>query len=68
MFIEIRATVYGMINGTARVVALCGPLLAGFLITTFSKEAAMYTSLVAFALAAVCVFGLSIETKGRDID
>jgi len=59
---------YGFINGTARVVALCGPLLAGFLMATFSKEAAMFTSLVAFIAAALCVLGLEIETRGRNLD
>jgi len=65
---EIRTTMYGFINGTARVVALCGPLLAGFLMATFSKEAAMFTSLVAFIAAALCVLGLEIETRGRNLD
>eukprot|EP01125_Pyxidicula_operculata_P012825 TRINITY_DN4224_c0_g1_i1.p1 TRINITY_DN4224_c0_g1~~TRINITY_DN4224_c0_g1_i1.p1 ORF type:complete len:504 (+),score=42.06 TRINITY_DN4224_c0_g1_i1:134-1513(+) len=63
---EIRTTMYGIINGTARLVAMLGPIMAGGL-QSLSTTASMYFSFACLVFGALCSAGLNIETRGKNL-
>jgi len=65
---DIRGTAVGLCSTIARSVSLFAPTIAGILIVSVSPEAAMYVSFGMTMAIGLFTVGLTVDTKGRNLD
>jgi len=65
---DIRGTAVGLCSAIGRSVALFAPTISGYLIAEVSPESALYVSFGTTLAIGLFTLGLTVDTKGRDLD
>jgi len=65
---DIRGTAVGLCSAIARSFALFAPTISGYLIAEVSAESALFVSFGTTMAIGLFTLGLTVDTKGRDLD